>query len=176
MTHLSKYDVDFFFPRVRFSDTPRCAATSRGARVDPSKYLVSDGADTSAPASPMVPPRRRFRKTFFCTRRETKCPTRRAIAHRPRHAAAACFLTGFSVMTKHGGRAVSRPLVARVQTRLASARMRTSPRTCRRHTTTPPAIFFTWLCRRRPVRFHHEADGHRPGVRPRQRECRARRA
>lgn len=38
-------------------------------------------------------------------------------------------------MTKHRDRTVSRPLVARVQTRATSARMRTSPRTCRRHTT-----------------------------------------
>ena len=125
----------------------------------------------------LVPPRRRFRKTFWCGERQTKCPTRRAINHRPRRAAAAWFLTGFSVMTKHGHRAVSRPLVARVQTRATSARMRTSPRTCRRHTTTPPAIFFSQSCRRRPVRLlHHAADGHRPGVRRRaQRECRARR-
>ena len=38
-------------------------------------------------------------------------------------------------MTKHRDRTVSRPLVARVQTRATSARMRTSARTCRRHTT-----------------------------------------
>ena len=179
MSHLSKHDVIYFLfrtrTRVRFSDNPRCAATSP---VAPSSIRPSIArCRPLGTRVALVPVCRRFRKTFWCGEREAKCPTRRAINHRPRRAAAAWFLTGFSVMTKHGYRAVSRPLVARVQTRLASARMRTSPRTCRGHTTTPPAnFFFSRPCSRRPVRLHHAADGHRPGVRPReQRECRARR-
>ena len=58
--HLSNHYVIFFLfrtrTRVRFSDNPRCAATSRGALVDPSEYRAVPtarhprrlGADVSA--------------------------------------------------------------------------------------------------------------------------------